>query len=247
MKLAHWQGVHVQTVKDSVQCIKSWGELREQEKQDMGDHTSCCSAGFSNSFSQNPRIWSNNHTKTGSQEEEPGKATKPGEEVGKIPQRNNRTWFISKFSFFDTKKFVHSNFIFVENPSRIYWPLLVNRHEALNPLYCCCYLLLFQVAACIAERVGGAAALFKVIVSSSLDFFDCNVVSILSSVIFTQSLCIFLLVEPIFSSLWQCWSNYCWFDSFFRLGLHSPFLQVLVWGNHWCHLPTFFSVFQSLC
>ena len=77
-------------------------------------------------------------------------------------------------------------------------------HEAHNTLYCCCCLLMFQVAACIAERVSGAAALFKVIVSSSLDFFDCNVVFIISSVIFTQSLCIFLLVEPIFSSLWQC-------------------------------------------
>ena len=29
---------------------------------------------------------------------------------------------------------------------------------------------MFQVAACIAERVSGAAALFKVIVSSFLDF-----------------------------------------------------------------------------
>ena len=40
---------------------------------------------------------------------------------------------------------------------------------------------MFQVAACSAERVSGAAALFKVIVSSSLDFFDCNVVFVLSS------------------------------------------------------------------
>ena len=46
----------------------------------------------------------------------------------------------------------------------------------------------FPVAAGIAERVGGAAALFKVIVSSFLVF--CH---------FTHSLCIFLQVEPIFS------------------------------------------------
>ena len=30
----------------------------------MGDHTGCCCAEFSNSISQNPRIRSNNHTKT---------------------------------------------------------------------------------------------------------------------------------------------------------------------------------------
>ena len=35
---------------------------------------------------------------------------------------------------------------------------------------------MFPVAAGIAERVGGAAALFKVIVSSFPDFFECNVV-----------------------------------------------------------------------
>ena len=52
---------------------------------------------------------------------------------------------------------------------------------------------MFPVAAGIAERVGGAAALFKVIVSSFLDF--CH---------FTHSLCIFLQVEPIFSNLWLC-------------------------------------------
>ena len=115
------------------------------------------------------------------------------------------------------EEFVHNNFIFVENPSHSSWPLRVNHHEALKPLYCCCCFHMSQVAACSAERVGGAAALFKVIVSSFLDF--CH---------FTHSLCIFLLVEPIFSNLWLCCSNYCWFDCFFRLGLHFPFLQVLV-------------------
>ena len=52
---------------------------------------------------------------------------------------------------------------------------------------------MFPVAAGIAERVGGAGALFKVIVSSFLDF--CH---------FTHSLCILLQVEPIFSNLWLC-------------------------------------------
>ena len=37
---------------------------------------------------------------------------------------------------------------------------------------------MFPVAAGIAERVGGAAALFKVIVSSFPEFFECNVVFI---------------------------------------------------------------------
>ena len=46
--------------------------------------------------------------------------------------------------------------------------------------------------------------MLKVIVSSSLDFFDGNFVFILISVIIIQSLCNFLLIEPIFSSLWQC-------------------------------------------
>ena len=32
LKLAHWQGVHVQTVKDSVQCILSWDELKILKK-----------------------------------------------------------------------------------------------------------------------------------------------------------------------------------------------------------------------
>ena len=56
-------------------------EIKKKTK-DMGDHTGCCCAEFSNSISQNPRIRSNNHTKTRSQEGktgqgEPGKATKP--------------------------------------------------------------------------------------------------------------------------------------------------------------------------
>ena len=43
--------------------------------------------------------------------------------------------------------------------------------------------------------------MLKVIVSSSLDFFDGNFVFILTSVIITKSLCNFLRMEPIFSSL----------------------------------------------
>ena len=46
--------------------------------------------------------------------------------------------------------------------------------------------------------------MLKVIVLSSLDFVDGNFGFILTSVIITQSLCNFLLIEPIFSSLWQC-------------------------------------------
>ena len=63
---------------------------------------------------------------------------------------------------------------------------------------------MLQVAACNAERGCGAAVVRKVIVSSSLDFFDGNFVFILTSVIITQSLCNLFLIEPIFSSLWQC-------------------------------------------
>ena len=63
---------------------------------------------------------------------------------------------------------------------------------------------MLQVDACNAERVCGAAAVHKVIVSSSLDFFDGKFVFMLISVIITQSLCNFLLMDPIFSSLWQC-------------------------------------------
>ena len=99
---------------------------------------------------------------------------------------------------------------------------------------------MLQVAACSAERACGAMAMLKVIVTSSLDFFDGNFVFILTSVIITQSLCDFLLIEPIFSSLSLCWSNSCWFDCFSRLGFHFPFLQVLVWGNRCCHFPIFF-------
>ena len=31
------------------------------------------------------------------------------------------------------------------------------------------------------------------------------------------------------------------------IGSSFSFTKVLVWGNHWCHLPIFFSVFRSLC
>ena len=202
--------------------------------------------------SQNPRIRSNNHTKTGSQEGKTGQGNQ--EQQQNLKRRSagyhsatvvpdsypNSPSLVRRNSYTITSSLLRTSRVFIDS-------LLVNRHEALNPLYCCCCccLLMFQVAACIADRVSGAAALFKVIVSSSLDFFDCNVVFNLSSVIFIQSLCIFPQVQPIFSNLWLCWSNYCWFDSSFRLGLRFPFLQVLVWGNHWCHLPISFSVFQS--
>ena len=62
---------------------------------------------------------------------------------------------------------------------------------------------MLQVSACNVERGCGAAAVHKVIVASSL-FFDGIFVFIVTSVTITQSLCNFLLIEPIFSSLWQC-------------------------------------------
>ena len=33
VELALWQGVHIQTVKDRVQCTESWDELKVQKKQ----------------------------------------------------------------------------------------------------------------------------------------------------------------------------------------------------------------------
>ena len=52
----------------------------------MGDHTGCCCAEFSNSISQNPRIRSNNHTKTGSQE---GKTGQVNHEKQQNPERKS--------------------------------------------------------------------------------------------------------------------------------------------------------------
>ena len=42
-------------------------------KKDVRQHTGCCCAEFTNSISQNPRIRSNNHKETGSQEGKRGK------------------------------------------------------------------------------------------------------------------------------------------------------------------------------
>ena len=67
--------------------------------------------------------------------------------------------------------------------------LLRTRHE----LFVLLLLDMFPVAAGIAERVGGAAALFKIIVSSFLDI-----------CLFTHLLCIFLPIEPSYSNLWLC-------------------------------------------
>ena len=96
-----------------------------------------------------------------------------------------------------------------------------------------------------AERGCGAAALLEVIISLSLWFCDGGCIFILTSVILTRSLCKFLLIEPIFYCLWLCRSKFCWCDCCSRLGFH--FLQSLVWGIRWYHLPIFFSVFQSFC
>ena len=69
-------------------------------------------------------------------------------------------------------------------------PHVSTHHEVLNRCSSAAAFYVLQVAACNAERgCGAAAAVLKVIVSSSLDFFDGNFVFILTSVIITQSLC----------------------------------------------------------
>ena len=78
-------------------CNASSLEMNSENKKktkDMGDHTGCCCAEFSNSIH---RILGFGATTTQKQEarredrpREPG-ATEPGEEVGRIPQRNSRT------------------------------------------------------------------------------------------------------------------------------------------------------------
>ena len=131
------------------ECNASSLEMNSKYKKTTKtrDHTGCYCAEFSISISQNPRIRSNNHTKKkGSQE---GKTGQGNQEKQQHPERRSAGTHSAavvpdscpKFSFFGTKKFVHNNFIFVENPSRVYWPLLVNHREALNQLYCCCCLL----------------------------------------------------------------------------------------------------------
>ena len=64
--------------------------------------------------------------------------------------------------------------------------------------------MLHFVDACEAERGCGAAALIKVIVTSSLESVMVIVSSFFASVTLTRSLCTFLLIEPIFYGLWQC-------------------------------------------
>ena len=160
-----------------MQCIKSWDELREQEKtKDKGDHTGCCCAEFSNSIPQNPRIRSNNHTKTGSQE---GKTGQGNQEKQQNPERRSAGYHSATVV---PESYPNSLSLVRRNSYTITSSLLRTRRVNIdpysstvtklsNPLYCCCCcLLMFQVAACISERVSGAAALFKVIVSSSLDF-----------------------------------------------------------------------------
>ena len=73
-------------------------------------------------------------------------------------------------------------FLWYEEIRTQYLHLCVNHREALN--HCLLLLLdMFPVAAGIAERVGGAAALFKVIVSSFPDFLSVTLSSFLTSVI----------------------------------------------------------------
>ena len=99
-----------------------------------------------------------------------------------------------QFSFLWSEEFVHNNFIFVENPIMKFLTavlLLLLSYASSSCLQCgarlrsCCY-----------------AQSHRLVFSSF--FFDGNVVFILTSVIITQSLCNFLLIEPIFYSLWQC-------------------------------------------
>ena len=168
MKLAHWQGVQVQTVKDRVTCIESVDELNVQVK-DIKDMNHKQLLYF---LKLNHRILGFGATPHGiakkSQEEKTGQEIQEKNntrrEDGRIPQRSSHTWHRSQLFFFGTKKFMYNTSLFVENPSRTFWSLFVNHREALDTVLL--LLDMFPVAAGIAERVGGAAALFMVIVSS---------------------------------------------------------------------------------
>ena len=148
--------------------------------------------------SQNPRIRSNTTEITKNRKE--GGEDRPGKPGEATTPRERTAGYHSAAVVPD----IRPNFAsLVRRNSYIILPsLLRNRHVLFDPCSSTIARLLttillqldmFPVAAGIAERVGGAAALFKVIVSSFLVF--CH---------FTHSLCIFLQVEPIFSNLWLC-------------------------------------------
>ena len=169
--------------------------------------------------SQNPRIRSNTtrrkkkNRKPGGEDRpgKPGEATTPGERTAGYHSAAVVPDTCPNFSFFGTKKFVHNTFIFVENPSRIFDPYSSTIAKLLTTVLLLLLLDMFPVAAGIAERVSGAAALFKVIVSSFPDFLSVTLSSFLSSVIlhihcvfsfkYTPSSPIFGHVDPIIVGL----------------------------------------------
>ena len=118
--------------------------------------------------SQNPRIRSittRNKKKTGSQE---GKTGQGNQEKQQHPERGRQDSTAQQSYLIQVPTFL----------SLIPSSLLRTRHVFFDPysstiaklLTTVLLLLLFPVAAGIAERVGGAAALFKAIVSSFPDF-----------------------------------------------------------------------------
>ena len=141
--------------------------------------------------SQNPRIWSITtrirKNKTGSQEGKTGQGNQEKQ------QHLERGW---KHTTAQQSYLIHvPTFLSLvrRNSYTIPSSLLRTRHVFLDPysstiskLFTTVLLLLldmFPVAAGIAERVGGAAAMFKVIVPSFPDFLSVTLSSFLSSVV----------------------------------------------------------------
>ena len=131
---------------------------------------------FPNSTSQNPRIRSNNHTKTKSQE---GKTGQGNQEKQQNPERRsagyhsatvvpdsypNSLSLVRRNSYTITSSLLRTRLVFIDPYSSTITKLSTHCTAA------ACFHML-QVAACIAERVSGAAAVLRVIVSSSLYFF----------------------------------------------------------------------------
>ena len=111
----------------------------------------------------------------------PGKAPTPGKEVGRIIQ----------------------NFFFGTRNSYTITSYVSTHREVLNR--CSSAAALYASSSCL--QCGNAVAELLLCSKSSsrlLLIFYGNFVFISTSVIITQSLCNFLLTEPIFSSLWQC-------------------------------------------
>ena len=122
-----------------------------------------------------------NKKKTGSQEGETGQGN---QEMQQHPERGRQDTTAQQSYLIHVPSFLS---LVRRNSYTIPSYLLRTRHVFFDPfsltiakLLTTVLLLLdmFPVAAGIAERVGGAASLLKVIVSSFLDFFECNVVFI---------------------------------------------------------------------